>query len=128
MRRAAMTSRRRPLLIIFDDVSAQEVIRDWIPHGNVKTLITSRQAHWDSDTAIVALERFSVQESVEFLLSMSGRHDMAGAHALASQLEGHPLALSMAALTLRRNASLTFDRLDEQIRICLLYTSPSPRD
>jgi tetratricopeptide (TPR) repeat protein len=83
-------------LLVFDNAESLDVIRDHLPdRGHV--LITSRNPAWRGRATVLAVDVWSPQEAVSFLLTRTGRSDADGAAALAEALGHLPLALEQAS-------------------------------
>ncbi|WP_345097832.1 FxSxx-COOH system tetratricopeptide repeat protein [Planomonospora venezuelensis] len=84
-------------LLIFDNAEQPEDLSDVIPHGPGHVLITSRNHAWTSVADTVAVDVFTRQESIEFLLRRTdGGISPQDADRLATELGDLPLALEQA--------------------------------
>jgi tetratricopeptide (TPR) repeat protein len=85
-------------LLIFDNADQPEDIAGIIPRGPGHVLITSRNHRWDAVVAILPVDVFSREESVEFLTRRVPRGVSEDeASRLAEELGDLPLALEQAA-------------------------------
>ena len=85
-------------LLVFDDVSDPEVLREFVPaHGTARVLITSTRQSAANLGSAVPVDVFSAAEASAFLAGRTGLDDEAGAAAVAAALGHLPLALALAA-------------------------------
>jgi tetratricopeptide (TPR) repeat protein len=101
--RAILGGFSKPVLLIFDNLEDERLLREWQPRTGARVLVTSRNAAWSPEVSQVALDLWPVEVAVEYLRSESGRADLPGedARAIAQTLGGLPLALAHAAAALR---------------------------
>jgi tetratricopeptide (TPR) repeat protein len=97
-----LSKQRAPWLLVYDNVTAPEVITDLFPTGGARLLITSRFSDWGGWAEELALDVLPLDEAVAFLQGRAGRSNEAGARKLAQALGGLPLALDHAAAMCRR--------------------------
>ena len=92
-------------LIVFDNVEDIEDLRDRIPRGTglrVVATTTSREADWEENGwKGISVGVFSREESINYLLTVTGSHDRDTADAIAERLGDLPLAIAQAAATAR---------------------------
>jgi hypothetical protein len=95
----------KPVLLVFDNLTDQRLLRKWYPSGATQTLVTSRQAAWAGDMVTLRLEALAAADSVRYLQREIGRPDLRTADALllAQTLGSLPLALAHAAAYLKGN-------------------------
>ena len=107
----------RPVLLVFDNLESEELLRTWRPRTACRLLVTTRDAAWGDDVAAVALQTWHADEAVAYLRHNSGRADLdvASAGALAEALGYLPLALAHAAAYLRGNRTVTPRRYLERL-------------
>jgi hypothetical protein len=89
--------RRRDWLIIFDDAAEPAAVRNWLPGGLGRTVITSRVRGWGSIATPLGLDGFTRDESVHYLRRRVEKYDERAANELANLVEDLPLALAQAA-------------------------------
>jgi tetratricopeptide (TPR) repeat protein len=95
-------------LLVFDNVENVDDLDDLIPRGQgMHVLVTTRTPTSTLGTRI-RLDAYSEDAAIDYLVKVTGSDDRQGARELAAELDGHPLALSMAAATMARRA-LDFD-------------------
>jgi tetratricopeptide (TPR) repeat protein len=90
-------SRRSDWLLIFDNATDPDAIRDYLPQSEGHTLITSRNPHWSGEAQVLSVPVWSLTEASAFLLQRRPAETKAGARALADMLGRLPLALEHAA-------------------------------
>ncbi len=107
----------KPVLLIFDNLDDESLLRAWRPRTGSQALVTSRNAAWPPEVAAIALSTLSPSESLEYLRSESRRDDLAeaDAHALIDALGSLPLALAHAAAYLRSTRTVSAARYRERI-------------
>jgi len=112
----------KPVLLIFDNLEDERLVRAWLPRTGARALVTSNSAAWSADITAIALQAWELDVAVEYLRRESGRTDLAAADALAvaEALGCLPLALAHAAAFLRgmrmTTASRYLERIGEQIK------------
>ncbi len=99
----------KPWLLVYDNVDAQRVLRDWAPLGNAHVLVTSRLSGWPATVSSIEIEEWALPDAIRYLRQESGRADLteAAAGELAEVLGRLPLALSHAAALLRARPNIT---------------------
>ena len=92
-------------LIVFDNVEDIEDLRDRIPRGTglrVVATTTSREADWEENGwKGISVGVFCREESIKYLLTVTGSQDRDTADAIAERLGDLPLAIAQAAATAR---------------------------
>ncbi len=84
-------------LLVFDDAENPDVLREFVPVGAARVLITStRQLPVNLQTS-VSVDVFSADEALTFLAGPTGLDDAGKAAAVAAELGHLPLALAQAA-------------------------------
>ena len=84
-------------LLVFDDAENPDVLREFVPVGAARVLITStRQLPANMQTS-VSVDVFSADEALTFLAGPTGLDDAGKAAAVAAELGHLPLALAQAA-------------------------------
>ncbi len=84
-------------LLVFDDAENPDVLREFVPVGAARVLITStRQLPANLQTS-VSVDVFSADEALTFLAGPTGLDDAGKAAAVAAELGHLPLALAQAA-------------------------------
>ena len=81
-----------PWLMIYDNVPNPDAVRDWLPAGSARVLITSRYEDFAGLAETTRLDEWDADTTTAYLLEQTGRDDEAGAKALADKLDGLPLA------------------------------------
>lgn len=96
--------RRRPILLILDDVDDRRVVDRWIRGSrNIKILLCSRAAAIaDADDAVIHLDVLSSQDSAVLLRSIMPELGQAEMERVVEFAGGHPLALTTMAHALRQ--------------------------
>ena len=85
-------------LLVFDDAENPDVLREFVPVGAARVLITStRQLPAANLRASVSVDAFSADEALTFLAGPTGLDDAGKAAAVAAELGHLPLALAQAA-------------------------------
>jgi tetratricopeptide (TPR) repeat protein len=99
----------KPILLAFDNLEDERLLRTWPPPDGARVLITSRAAHWGGDIAPIALGTWSSATATTYLRRESGRADLSetDSQQLATALGGLPLALAHAAAYLRNTQTVT---------------------
>ncbi|HYL26877.1 MAG TPA: tetratricopeptide repeat protein [Candidatus Nitrosotalea sp.] len=112
----------KPVLLIFDNLEDERLLRTWLPRAGACALVTSNSAAWSADIAAIALQTWELDIAVAYLQRESGRSDLTqdDARAVAEALGCLPLALAHAAASLRgmrmTTASRYLERIGEQIK------------
>ncbi len=101
---AAFAGFAKPLLMIFDNLEDEQLLRSWRPRTDSRILVTSRNAAWGADMTPIPLQTWKLDTAIAYLARESGRTDLteAEARAIAEALGALPLALAHAAASLRR--------------------------
>ncbi len=99
----------KPVLLVFDNLEDERLLRTWLPRSGAQALITSRAAHWGGDIAPATLESWPRDDAAAYLRRESARTDLSDAEAdeLATALGGLPLALAHAAAYLRTTQTVS---------------------
>jgi DNA-directed RNA polymerase specialized sigma24 family protein len=84
-------------LLVFDDAENPDVLREFVPVGAARVLITSTRQPPASLRTSVSVEVFSADEALTFLAGPTGLDDAGKAAAVAAELGHLPLALAQAA-------------------------------
>jgi DNA-binding SARP family transcriptional activator/tetratricopeptide (TPR) repeat protein len=107
----------KPILLVFDNLEHERLLRTWRPQGSAHALVTSRHAAWSSDVQAIGLDTWEADEAARYLRRESGRADLseAEAHEMAEALGGLPLAFAHAAAYLRDTRTVTARRYLERI-------------
>jgi tetratricopeptide (TPR) repeat protein len=97
-----LAEQRSTWLLVYDNVTAPDYIKDLLPSAGARVLITSRFSDWSELADEIALDVLPLGEAVALLESRAGRSDASGAKTLA-EAHGHlPLALDHAAAYCKR--------------------------
>jgi tetratricopeptide (TPR) repeat protein len=107
----------KPVLLIFDNLDDERLLRAWSPRGAAHTLVTSRHAMPGGDLVVVRLDALAADEAVQYLQREAGRADLTAADALLiTQALGYlPLALAHAAAYLKGTVNVTAQRYLDRI-------------
>ncbi len=107
----------KPVLLIFDNLEDERLLRNWQPQAGSRILVTSRNSAWSSDMRTISLDVWPRETAVGYLRREGGRADLseADARTIADALGGLPLALSHAAAALRGMRMLTPARYLEHV-------------
>lgn len=92
-----LAEQRATWLLIYDNVTSPDEIKDLLPLGGARVLITSRFSDWGNFASKVSLDVMSADEAVDFLERRTGKKDESGARKLGETLGYLPLALDHAA-------------------------------
>jgi hypothetical protein len=92
-----IAEQRAPWLLIYDNVTNPAQIKDLLPAGRARLLITSRYPNWTAWATEVAVDTLSMADAVDLLERRTLRKDETGARTLANALGRLPLALDHAA-------------------------------
>ncbi len=99
-------------LLIFDNVEEGRQIEEYIPElhnssGSGDILVTSKNPlAWKN---ILNLDKFTRDESVELIVSITGENKKENANALAELLKDYPLAIAQAALYIKHHPSSSIE-------------------
>jgi tetratricopeptide (TPR) repeat protein len=117
----------KPVLLIFDNLEDERLLRTWQPRSNARLLATSRNTAWGSGITQVSLEEWPHDTAVLYLQRESGRDDLeaSDARAIVEALGALPLALAHAAASLRGMRMVTPSRYLERVGE---YIKKAPRD
>ncbi|MCH8169281.1 MAG: tetratricopeptide repeat protein, partial [Proteobacteria bacterium] len=102
-----------PWLVIFDNATDADTVRDWLPAGSARVLITSRAHDFAGLAEVTRLDEWDATTTADYLLRVAGRDDRAGAEALAGKLGGLPLAANQAAAFLKARPGIGFGQYVE---------------
>jgi TIR domain/NB-ARC domain len=92
-----IAKQRAPWLLIYDNVTNPTEIKDLLPAGRARLLITSRYPNWTAWATEIAVDMLPPAEAVDLLQRRALRKDKTGAQTLANALGRLPLALDHAA-------------------------------
>ncbi len=111
-----------PMLLVYDNVPAPDVLEGLVPARGARVLITSRWQDWGSWAEELPVAVMEEDEAAAFLQKRSGRRDEPGARRLARALGYLPLALDHAGAYVKR-ALIGFDDYARRAEV-LLSTAP----
>jgi tetratricopeptide (TPR) repeat protein len=97
-----LAEQRATWLLVYDNVTAPDLIGDLLPSAGARVLITSRFSDWSEVADEVPLDVLPLEEAVDLLESRTGRKDAESASTLAEALGNLPLALDHAAAYCKR--------------------------
>ncbi len=102
----------KPVLLIFDNLEDERLLRTWLPRSGSHALATSRNAAWSADVRDIVLDIWPLETAIEYLRRESGRTDLTEADArdIVEALGALPLAASHAASALRGMRMVTPQR------------------
>ncbi len=101
--RSMLSGFAKPVLLIFDNLEDERLLRTWHPRTGSRALATSRNAAWSADVCTIPLDIWPLETAAGYLRRESRRADLSGdeARAIAQTLGALPLAVSHAAAALR---------------------------
>jgi hypothetical protein len=103
-------------LLVLDNVTDVDGVRRFLPAaGEAQVVVTSTSQAVEVLGRRVAVEEFTPEEAVAYLVERTGRDDSAGASALAEVLGWLPLALAQAAAVIA-GQRLSYDRYMKRLR------------
>lgn len=107
----------KPVLLIFDNLEDEGLLRSWLPRTGSRALATSRNAAWSADIIPIAVATWPLDTAMRYLRRESGRADLgeADARAIVEALGALPLALAHAAASLRGLRMVTPQRYLQHI-------------
>lgn len=116
----------KPVLLVFDNLEDERLVRTWLPRTGARALVTSRSGAWSADVTPISLQVWNVETAAAYLKREGARDDLtdAGAREIVETLGGLPLALSHAAASLRTMRMVTPQRYLERIND---YLKSAPR-
>jgi tetratricopeptide (TPR) repeat protein len=117
----------KPVLLIFDNLEDERLLRTWQPRAGSEALVTSRNAVWGAGVTAIPLGAWPPSTATDYLRRESGRADLTedDARAIVEALGALPLALSHAAASLRQMRMVTPQRYLQRIGE---YLGKAPRD
>jgi tetratricopeptide (TPR) repeat protein len=117
-----LTGFERPVLLVFDNLEHEQLLRAWHPPNGSHVLATSRNAAWGAGISAVPLQTWPTETAVEYLVRESGRADFtrSDAREIALALGTLPLALAHAAAALRTMRMVSparyLDRVSDRLK------------
>lgn len=116
----------KPVLLVFDNVENERLMRTWLPRTGARALATSRDAAWSAEITAIPLRIWSLETAIDYLRRESGRTDFSEgeARAIAEAVGALPLALAHAAASLRNARMVSPQRYLERVRA---YLKNAPR-
>lgn len=112
----------KPALLIFDNVHDERLLREWTaPAAHI--IVTSPYSAWSGEAAPIWLDKWRIEETVNYLCREIGRADIREVEAkeIARRLECFPLAVAHAAAYLRATPNVTarryLDRIGDHLAI-----------
>jgi DNA-binding SARP family transcriptional activator/Flp pilus assembly protein TadD len=107
----------KPVLLVFDNLDDERLLRAWAPRAVAQILVTSRHAVLGGESVPIRLQTWPPQETVAYLRREIGRDDVSDADALllAETLGFLPLALAHAAAYLKGTVNVSAGRYLERI-------------
>ncbi|KMW58755.1 kinesin light chain-like protein [Candidatus Rhodobacter oscarellae] len=97
-----------PWLVIFDNAPNAKTVKDWLPQGSAKVIVTSRFRHFENVAEMMPLDIWDEDTTTEYLLRRVERGTKTQARSLAKRLEGLPLAAEQAGAYLREHGDWDF--------------------
>ena len=93
----------KPVLLVFDNLEDEGLMRTWLPRTGARSLATSRDTAWSADITAIPLQIWTLETATAYLHRASGRADLSDddARAIAQAVGALPLALAHAAASLR---------------------------
>jgi RNA polymerase sigma factor (sigma-70 family) len=114
-------------LLVFDDVEDPEVLRPFVPAGDVQVLITGLRQPPANLGASVPLGAFNDDEALAFLTRRTGLADAEGAAAVIAELGHLPLTLTQAAVVIG-GQRLRYDTYLDRLRVRPGPENPAPAE
>ena len=107
----------KPVLLVFDNLEDEGLMRTWLPRTGARALATSRDAAWSTEITAIPLHIWTLETAVDYLHRASGRPDLSDddARAIAQAVGALPLALAHAAASLRSARMVSPQRYLERI-------------
>jgi tetratricopeptide (TPR) repeat protein len=107
----------KPVLLIFDNLEDERLLRTWLPRTGSCALVTSRNSTWTPGATTIALQTWDVETATVYLRRESGRADLgeSQARAIVEALGALPLAVAHSAASLRNTRMVTPQRYLEQV-------------
>lgn len=93
---------RETWLLVYDNVTNPESVKEFFPASGANVLITSRFSDWSEYAKEVALDVLPLNEAIAYLQNRIGRRGENGAKTLAESVGCLPLALDHAAAYCKR--------------------------
>jgi DNA-binding SARP family transcriptional activator/tetratricopeptide (TPR) repeat protein len=114
----------KPVLLVFDNLDDERLLRVWSPRAVAQILVTSRHAVLGGDIVPLRLQPLSPDETIRYLRREIGRPDLGDDEALllAQTLGFLPLALAHAAAYLKGTVNVSARRYVERINDHLART------
>jgi len=112
----------KPVLLVFDNLEDQGLLRTWLPRTGARALVTTRDTALSSDVAAIPLGVWSPEIAAAYLHRASDRSDLTeqDARAIAEALGALPLAMAHAAAALRGMRTIApgryLLRINEQLK------------
>jgi class 3 adenylate cyclase len=108
----------KPVLLVFDNLENESLMRTWLPRTGTRALATSRDAAWSAEVTAIPLRIWSLETAIDYLRRGSGRTDFSEdeARAIAEAVGALPLALAHAAASLRNARMVSPQRYLERVR------------
>lgn len=104
-----------PWLLVYDNAPNPDAVRQWLPVGAVRAIITSRFTEFGELAPVTCVDQWPDAVTAEYLLARTERKDADGAARLAKTLGGLPLAAEQAAAFLRPRKGVSFDDYAKEI-------------
>ncbi|MBV9103452.1 MAG: tetratricopeptide repeat protein [Candidatus Eremiobacteraeota bacterium] len=107
----------KPVLLVFDNLEDEGLMRTWLPRTGTRALATSRDTAWSADIAAIPVHTWTLETATDYLHRATGRADLRDddARAIVQAVGALPLALAHAAASLRTARKLTPKRYLERI-------------
>jgi DNA-binding SARP family transcriptional activator/Tfp pilus assembly protein PilF len=107
----------KPVLLVFDNLDDERLLRAWSPRPAAQILVTTRHAGLGGDVVPIRLQAWPPAETVDYLRREIGRDDISDSDALllAETLGFLPLALAHAAAYLKGTVNVSAARYLERI-------------
>jgi DNA-binding SARP family transcriptional activator/tetratricopeptide (TPR) repeat protein len=107
----------KPVLLVFDNLDDERLLRAWSPHPAAQMLVTTRHAVLGGEIVPIRLQTWAPAETVDYLRREIGRDDVSDSDALqlAETLGFLPLALAHAAAYLKGTVNVSAARYLERI-------------
>lgn len=114
-----LATRSEPWLLVYDNATDPDTVREWLPLGRVHHIVTSRFTEFHDVSAVIHLEEWPTEVTAQYLLARTRRSDIEGATRLAVRLSGLPLAAEQAAVYLSPRIGISFDAYSSDLTTLL---------
>ncbi|MEL6111636.1 MAG: tetratricopeptide repeat protein, partial [Pseudomonadota bacterium] len=129
MRWLAAQPADRPYLIVLDNAPTDKDVKDYVPGGTTKVIITTRFENFSEQIARpLNLDLWNDDTTARYLHERIGRGTRAQLRSLAGQLHGLPLAAEQAGAYLAQNSWITPAEYEARLIDNLAQADSAPLD